>query len=64
MNVLHRETAQLLTVSRKRMLSPSQSARLNSYARLVKELRKDESKELDGLSDEELERVAAGKKKR
>lgn len=59
LNVVHRETMQLLKVSRVGKLSPPEVVALNTYVRLVKELRKVEARDDGGVSDEELERIAA-----
>lgn len=58
LNVLGRETKQLLDASYKKNLSPGNSKRLCNYLKLIKELQNQELEILKELGDEDLENVA------
>jgi hypothetical protein len=58
LNVLERETNQLLVLSVDGKLDKDQSDDLNKYLKLLKELRKQEAEELSEMSEEELEKLA------
>lgn len=56
-NVLSREALHLLRASFTQKLDRDSSNSACNYLKLIKELRKDESKDLESLSDEELEKL-------
>lgn len=58
LNCLHREINELLRLTSKGKLSREDAAALSQYAKLIHDLRKNEAKELAGLSDEELAKRA------
>lgn len=58
LNVLLRDTNALLLESTRGKLNKDDAQSLNNYLKLIKDLKKVEDEDLNGLSDEELEKLA------
>jgi hypothetical protein len=58
LNVLSRETISLLKLSHREKLGRDDATSLANYLKLLKELKKSEAEKLEGLTDEELEKLA------
>ena len=59
LNVLSRETTALLHISYRNKLDKDEAAALCNYLKLMKDLTKEEEKQLEQMSDAELEKLAA-----
>lgn len=59
LTVLSRDTAHLMIESKRGKLSMQESQSLAAYLKLVNSLKKEEMKELEAMTDEELEKLTA-----
>lgn len=62
LNILDRQINKLLTISVSNLFSKDESAALVNYVKLLKQIQKDDSLDLDQLTDEQLEKIVFTKK--
>jgi hypothetical protein len=62
LNAISRDVNHILIASSQRQLSTAESNSMINYAKLLKDLIKDDAASIASMSDEELERIANGSK--